>query len=56
MLNIVKRQQQELLVGLANLYIQKESLDKQIEAQKVAIQQCATLVKEVEKGDDNVQP
>jgi hypothetical protein len=52
MLNIIRKQKQELIVGLADLYIKKEALEKQIEAQRVAIEQCIVLEKaaEDEKG------
>jgi len=44
MIQIIKKQKQELIVGLADLYIQKERIDKQIEAQRVAIKQCSALI------------
>jgi hypothetical protein len=53
MLDIIRKQKQELIVGLADLYIKKEALEKQIEAQRVAIEQCNVLEKEVQKDEKN---
>jgi hypothetical protein len=53
MLSIIRKQKQELIVGLADLYIKKEALEKQIEAQRVAIEQCITLEKAAE-GEKNL--
>lgn len=36
----------QLLIGLADLYINKEEIEKRIVAQKVAIQECQELLKE----------
>lgn len=55
MLEIIKKQRQDLLVGLADLYVQKENTEKQktkieeqIIIQRVAIDQCGVLLKEAE--------
>jgi hypothetical protein len=52
MLNIIRKQKQELIVGLADLYIKKEALEKQIEAQRVAIEQCIVFEKAAD-GEKN---
>ncbi len=49
MLEIIERQKQELIVGLADLYVQKERLEEQIKAQRVAIEQCSVLIKAVQE-------
>jgi len=49
MLKIVQKQKQELIIGLADLFIKKESVKKQIDAQRVAIEQCNVLIKEMEE-------
>jgi len=48
MLDIIRKQKQELIIGLADLYIKKDGIVKQIEAQRVAIEQCSVLINAVE--------
>jgi len=42
----IEKQCQELTIGLANLYMQKEQIEEQIKAQRVAIEQCRQLLKD----------
>jgi mannitol/fructose-specific phosphotransferase system IIA component (Ntr-type) len=53
MLKIIDKQKQELITGLADLYIKKENIEKQIDAQKVAIEQCNSLIRAIGEGVAN---
>lgn len=49
MLDIIEKHKQELIIGLADLYIRKERIEEQIKAQRTAIEQCNTLQKAAEE-------
>lgn len=53
MKEIITKQKNELIIGLADLYVQKEQIEEQIKAQKVAIEQCSIFSKQADelKGD-----
>jgi DNA polymerase sigma len=43
--SIVEKTRNELSNGLIQLYMQKEQVDEQIKAQRVAIEQCTQILK-----------
>lgn len=51
MLEIIEKHKQELIIGLADLYIRKERIEEQIKAQRAAIEQCSALQKAGEKPE-----
>jgi len=49
MIEQIKQRQNALLVGLADLFVQKEQLETRIDGQKIAIQELGNLIKTVEE-------
>ena len=51
MREVIEKRFNELIAGLADLYIQKEEVEKQINNQRVAIEQCRQLLKAGEQNE-----
>jgi len=54
MREIIEKQYNNLIVGLADLYVQKERIEDQIKAQKVAVEQCKYLIAKADGEKENV--
>jgi hypothetical protein len=52
MIQIIEKQKQELMVGLADLFIQKENIEEQIKIQRVAIRQCMDLINQAKAAEE----
>ena len=52
MLSIIEKQKQDLMIGLADLFIQKENIEEQVRSQRVAIGQCIDLINQIKSAEE----
>jgi superoxide dismutase len=54
MIKIIEKRHQELVAGLAELYVNKSEIEKTIETQKAAIAECSLLAQKIEEAQKEV--